>query len=292
MIKAIIKNLINKLPHQFAGRCERAGRKLLRFFDGRDIADGMLDFNKLPCSQRLKKGSKSRMALIYNVYYQHNEFRGFIEQLQKYEAFASDILGKLEIIVIDDGSPYPLPLPELNLNISLLRIKKDIPWNGGGARNLGACYASAEKLLFCDIDHFIPEETIRKCMETVLEDNAFYLLEWQDPVYVIPNIFCIKKSTFFSLHGYDEAYSGFYGDDVFFRKYLEEREVHFIRPGWNAVNSVKKYFGEHNLSRSLLTAKRKLRKREKFEHSDRFLAFPWCFVKSCQYISKGENDEQ
>ena len=177
----------------------------------------------------------------------------------------------------------------MNLNISLLRIKKDIPWNGGGARNLGACYATAEKLLFCDIDHFIPEETINDCMETILEDNAFYTLEWKEPVYVIPNIFCIKKKTFFSLHGYDEIYSGFYGDDVFFRKYLEECGVNIIRTGWLAVNSAEKYFGEHKLSRSLSTARRKLRKKAKFEHSDCFLNFPWFFIKSHQYVPKGGN---
>lgn len=291
MVKKLIKEVINKLPNQLSVPSKALARKVLRFFDGRDIADGMIDFNKLPYFQEFKRQGKERIALIYNIYYQHKNFKKFIKQIQRYENFSFRTLQNLEIIIIDDGSPYPLPLPNLNLNISLLRIKKDIPWNGGGARNLGASYATAEKLLFCDIDHFIPETTLVSCIETNFEKNTLYLLEWKNPVYVLPNIFCIRKDTFFSLHGYDEAYSGFYGDDVFFRKYLEEKNISFVRTGWEAINSAEKYFGEHNLSRSLLKAKQKLKKRARGEHSDYFLHFPWTFVKNYRHISKGGNDE-
>lgn len=280
MIKDFLKKQLRKLPEPLAVRAENTARRILRFFDGRDISAGLLNFNTLPCSHGIRKlPEKTPLALVYNVYYQHSDFSEMEKQLRKYEKFSPDILRLLTIIIVDDGSKIPIELPDVNLNITLLRIQEDIPWNGGGARNLGACYTTIEKILFCDIDHFVPKETIRNCMEADIRDNELYLLEWESPVYVPPNIFCMRRHTFLQYHGYDEEFSGYYGDDVFFRRYLEKCGINFIRTGWKIRQYEKKPFlGEHHLSRSLLTAKRKFKKWPFKQHSCHMLRFPWMIV--------------
>jgi len=255
-------------------------RKFMRFFDGRDIADGMIDFNTLPPDENIKYNQNmTDLSLIYNIYSQMQANDFVTERLYQYADYSSEILRHLTIILIDDGSPYPIALPEnLDLHVVLLRINQDIPWNGGGARNLGACYAKDEKLIFCDIDHLITEKALSQVLHADLHEHSIYLFEWKKPLYVIPNIYAISRKTFFEYHGYDETYSGFYGDDVFFRLYLEEAGCRFVRSGWEAVNQVDTYLGEHNLSRSLVKARNRKSHRIKLKHSCKMLCFPWIFV--------------
>lgn len=282
MMKEQIKKIISLLPGALANYCEAIARKVIRFFDGRDLADKMTDFNQLSKTKNLKKSAdKERVALIYNVYYQHQDQTDLYNLLYRYESFSEEIRKWLEIIIVDDGSPCPIQLPEINLNMTLLRILKDIPWNGGGARNLGALYTTAPKLLFCDLDHFVPEDTIRYCIETEMKANAMYLLEWKEPVYVPPNIFCITRGLFLRSGGYDEAYSGFYGDDVFFRKYMEECGISFVRTGWTVSTESQggNYLGEHNLRRNLFKARNQLRKQPFLAHSHQILRFPWRVIE-------------
>src|SRR6266446_426623 len=40
------------------------------------------------------------------------------------------------------------------------KIDQDIPWNQGGARNLGVTYARADNIFLCDIDVAVPEQTM------------------------------------------------------------------------------------------------------------------------------------
>lgn len=69
----------------------------------------------------------------------------------------------VDVICVDDGSPEPAE-PILrehchNSRVRLLRITKDIAWNRGGARNLGAMQAKTDWILHVDIDHVLLSAT-------------------------------------------------------------------------------------------------------------------------------------
>jgi glycosyltransferase involved in cell wall biosynthesis len=64
-----------------------------------------------------------------------------------------------EVILIDDGSKPPLGGGDPRI-VRIIRTHDDRPWTQPIARNLGAKIAEGENLLFTDIDHIIPKETI------------------------------------------------------------------------------------------------------------------------------------
>lgn len=85
--------------------------------------------------------------------------RMLVEQLRAWEQYPEGV----SIILVDDGSPEPaLPIidplasPALRQRLSLYRIDVDIPWNRGGARNLGTHQAATDWVLHVDIDHVLP----------------------------------------------------------------------------------------------------------------------------------------
>lgn len=66
------------------------------------------------------------------------------------------------IIVVDDGSPEAAESiirehasETLLQHLQLYRIHEDIPWNRGGARNLGAKMAKTNWIMQIDIDHML-----------------------------------------------------------------------------------------------------------------------------------------
>ena len=82
-----------------------------------------------------------------------------LQLLRRYASYSGDLLDRLQFLIVDDGSPIPVTLPaDLDLNVLLLRIPGDVPWNHAAARNLGAVYARSDKLLLTDVDHEFPQE--------------------------------------------------------------------------------------------------------------------------------------
>ena len=91
-------------------------------------------------------------------------------QVHEWESYPSAI----SIVVVDDGSPEPA-LPLLTGKaVSLYRIKKDVAWNRGGARNLGAHVADTEWLMHIDIDHILPAACAQAMMAWYWPPNAGY----------------------------------------------------------------------------------------------------------------------
>lgn len=101
----------------------------------------------------------------------------------------------IKVICVDDGSPeaalpiiterafgrrhlaepnrYPIPfLREAPLN--LYRIEKDIPWNRGGARNLGAHVATTEWILPVDVDHILPADVAAELLNFTPDPKHWY----------------------------------------------------------------------------------------------------------------------
>jgi glycosyltransferase involved in cell wall biosynthesis len=130
-----------------------------------------------------------------------------------------------ELVFVDDGSPQPLNLHAPYANIRQYRIVDDIPWNQPGARNLGACQARGEWLLFFDLDHRFATGDFLKVLALLrtLSVGTLYKFARSSegsglPIHSHMNSFLISRSDYFKNGGYDEDFSGSYGyEDVWFQ---------------------------------------------------------------------------
>jgi hypothetical protein len=65
-------------------------------------------------------------------------------------------------VLVDDGSPEPAVVAaDCFLNLTLVRVKENIPWNQHGVRNLGLKLAEGYWVIASDIDHLFPAEGLR-----------------------------------------------------------------------------------------------------------------------------------
>jgi hypothetical protein len=85
-----------------------------------------------------------------------------------------------EFIVVDDGSPeHAAPIISaiacnaLLRRLSLYRIDVDIPWNRGGARNLGSQVA-ARWMVHVDIDHILPASSAIALLDAEVSESRWY----------------------------------------------------------------------------------------------------------------------
>ncbi len=86
------------------------------------------------------------------------------EQIRAWEWYPDGV----QIIVVDDGSPEPAQAViqehasgRLIGRLSLYRIEVDIPWNRGGARNLGTLQATTDWVVHVDADHVLSADSAR-----------------------------------------------------------------------------------------------------------------------------------
>jgi glycosyltransferase involved in cell wall biosynthesis len=79
------------------------------------------------------------------------------------------------VIVVDDGSPEPAEDVISNADrVALYRIDKDIPWNRGGARNLGAQVAITRWIVQLDLDHVLPPAAASVLLKVCVDPRAWY----------------------------------------------------------------------------------------------------------------------
>lgn len=155
---------------------------------------------------------------------------------------------KINIIVVDDGSPEPaLPIiqkrasTELLKRVRLYRITVDIPWNREGARNLGATEADSDWIVHIDIDHILPAPAAAALREFKPKNGTWYRFpRWRqgkadetrrkddlpaDAVYgrIKPHIdsYLVMKENYWQAGGYDEDYAGCLGGGSEFLRRLE-----------------------------------------------------------------------
>jgi hypothetical protein len=86
-----------------------------------------------------------------------------------------------EFIVVDDGSPEPaapiisvIATNGLMRRLSAYRIGIDLPWNRGGARNLGAQQAKSKWIIHVDIDHVLPVASAVALLEADVDESKWY----------------------------------------------------------------------------------------------------------------------
>lgn len=154
---------------------------------------------------------------IQTFYYQHSQWSQFSEYAKE----------NIEIVVVDDGSPaYPCKAPQHSngVDIKILRIEEDIPWNTAGAANLGITEAKYDWIFHIDMDKGV----------SAYNADRFLWLDFSDPLvqywpqllrtsvntrgvvtdkFMTPhyNSYLMNKKTFWKTGGYDEDFGGNYG---------------------------------------------------------------------------------
>lgn len=165
-----------------------------------------------------------KITFVY-PFYENPIFLGF--QLRIWTQYPPELLEQLSVIVVDDGSPNgpaadvlrnsTLPFP-----LRLFRIGVDVRWNWLAARNIGMLHAIGWTLM-TDMDHVVPETTLRALVYGKLWPNHIYRFTRREAasgksIHPHPNSMLMTASTFWDVGGYDEALSGFYGTDGDWRR--------------------------------------------------------------------------
>lgn len=102
------------------------------------------------------------------------------EQLRTWESYPAAV----SIVLVDDGSPEDArsivlhqSSAALRERLSLYRIDVDIPWNRGGARNLGTQQATTDWIVHIDIDHVLPVTSAERLLEFTPDPWRWYRFE-------------------------------------------------------------------------------------------------------------------
>jgi glycosyltransferase involved in cell wall biosynthesis len=241
--------------------------------------------------------SHIKLSYITHFYCNQQSIDSVLSLLSHYQSYPSDLLDAIEFVIVDDGSPISYQLPDFNLNLTWLRIDKDIQWNQAGARNLGVTYAKSDKIVMTDLDHQFPEQTLRYMVDAHNPGRNFYKVYRQEPgsnhIYKgHSNLFFMSRARFMRHHGYDEEYAGNYGAEdyrfVKYHKYHGSRQKYLPKKYLCFERDLDRNKAYHSLNRDL-SANTPVDERKKQEialfgaeygHSRMFLNFTWTIVAS------------
>lgn len=168
-------------------------------------------------------------------------------QVEEWGKYPSEI----RIVVVDDGSPEPaLPIvvqsagEETLARIEMYRVTVDIPWNRGGARNLGAHVAKTNWIIHVDIDHVLPADCAQALVKRLpsVDRRCWYRFKRfrngradatrrKDKIpdeqafgEIHPHVdsYLCDRALYWRVGGYDEDYSGTLGGGSPFLRQLEQ----------------------------------------------------------------------
>lgn len=226
------------------------------------------------------------------------------EQVREWNSYPEQV----KVILVDDGSLEPafpivneLANTQLMGRLSLYRVDVDIPWNRGGARNLGSTHAETEWIVHIDIDHLLMADCARALLDVDVNPKLWYrfpryrrgkadetrrkdkIPDDQEFGLITPHIdsYLVRKALYWKVGGYDEDYSGCLGGGSPFLKQLEERSKHDLLPKdvflCVYTRSVVADASDHTLSRdtSEYSRRRKLKERTGNVKPKNPMRFPW-----------------
>jgi hypothetical protein len=170
------------------------------------------------------------MITLFHIFYNQHEMLS-----KHFAAWKQHPKGMFKYVIIDDCSPKRIAKNHCVEELSIIRITRDIPWNMGGARNLGFHVASSDWVLGADIDHVVTANAAEKISSLDLSDpNVAYrfkrVRETDGRVGNRTTInILMNKKRFFETGGYDEDFSGHYAkEETFFRHCLQRHSVRFV----------------------------------------------------------------
>lgn len=239
--------------------------------------------------------SHIRLSYVAPLYLNKPNAAEILSIFDHYASYPADVLDRVLFVLVDDGSPAPYQLKDWPLNMIVLRVGEDIPWNNPGARNLGLLYAKSDKVFVTDIDHQLDVESFRKILRLPqCGRNVWRLPRFAangQPLRSHANTFVLSRGAFFRYFGYDEELCGSYAcDDTLFVKYLK---YHGMRTSTlqngakTTVRAIGDTKGTHTLDRDK-TRNRTIVARKMKEiwaqgphagHSHQFLNFEWKLVR-------------
>lgn len=200
------------------------------------------------------------------------------------------LLRDTEFVLVDDASSteFTLDAPQGTI---IARIMEDIPWNQPGARNLGVSLATADWLLLTDVDHRIPETSLKQIVDSLpsLDRGTLYRLHRitlsGDKVGPHANTFIVSAEGFSGIGGVDEDFSGHYGceDKLFEWRWIKNGGVVAVHPSYCVVDTTPHSSTvdlSRDLSRNRALLEAKIKARE-FKNSGAKLRFSWeiCLVR-------------
>lgn len=168
-----------------------------------------------------------------------------VEMLRRQAAAWAEYPDNVKVLLVDDGSPERAEdvIAELSYspgNLSIYRIDVDIPWNRGGARNLGTQEARTEWVVHVDIDHLLTPDQAEKLVaffpkrrkwykfrrfrvgkadETRMKDDIPREQEYGE-IHPHMDSYLIQKELYWEAGGYNENFSGCLGGGSDFLRIL------------------------------------------------------------------------
>lgn len=210
-----------------------------------------------------------------------------------FTAFPSDMHQSMELVIVDDCSPKkPANFANVPFAYQIWRMGVDVRWNQDACRNIGVKAARHDWILMTDIDHMIPELTLRSCMiKTLDRDTAYRFSRVNDVTFneykFHPNSWLMHRDLFDRIGGYDERFAGWYGTDWDFRdravikaKCMITQPEHLVRVGREHTPdaSCPREFGRKTDQDAKMIAKlRSQRRNEK----PQLYRFPHSLVAKC-----------
>lgn len=166
-------------------------------------------------------GETPKTVTIVIPYYMNQQF--LRTQLAGWDTYQALVRPFVSVIVVDDGSPEPAALPtDLPLPVRLFRIEVDVRWNWLAARNIGMHHAADGWCLLTDMDHVVPPETMRAVVYGRHDPSVIYAFSRRehtgDTAAPHSASFLMTRKMFWTIGGYDERCSGFYGTDGLWRR--------------------------------------------------------------------------
>lgn len=168
--------------------------------------------------------AKARPVTLIYPYYCNPDF--LRQHVGRWHTFPVALRQSLSAIIVDDGSPEPaadvlrgLPLP---FPVRLFRIGVDVRWNWLAARNIGFHHAPEGRCLVTDMDHVIPQTTATAAVYGRHDPGVIYgfsrIESTGEPIAAHPNSWLMTRAMFWTVGGYDETLSGYYGTDGDWRR--------------------------------------------------------------------------
>lgn len=195
-------------------------------------------------------GEPKRVTLVIPYYCNRLFLR---DQIAHWWSFDELVRSFVSAVIVDDGSPEPLSLVGIPqpFPIRLFRIEQDIRWNWLAARNIGAHHADDGWLLMSDIDHVVPESTMRSLVTGAHDERVVYAFQRREhtgePANPHSASFLMTREMFWRIGGYDERFSGLYGTDGLYRRRVAHTAKmavltdHLIRYEYVADSSTTRY---------------------------------------------------
>jgi hypothetical protein len=225
------------------------------------------------------------LTLAYSYYNNINAVEIHVDNWSRYPI---KLMKKLHFILIDDCSDNKADLAiNFPINLTLLRITDNIPWNQPGAKNLGFKFAKTDWVFTSDIDHILQPEMCEKLLELKKDKKTVYyfsrLTDKGESRNSHPNSFLIHKDIFWELGGYDEDFCGHYGyDDILLRTMIQShyKTEHLYSVYLISYPSLCSSDLDRNRRKNKRLLKRKKKQLQKGKYQNkRILRFNWESVK-------------